>query len=382
MRSISSCAAVLLFLAIGAGFGAAGYHYCLLWYSPPAAPVGGTVTPQRLVTALGRIEPAAGIVTIGSPVPDRLLVLEKGVKEGETVHPDQPLAELASRAERQLEYDLVCQQIKEGEKKKKLVLAEGQRKIQLEELRKKQLDVMQPLEIALQKTRLNFLKSQVENARKNRDRLKDLSNSIVSQEEREKQALLVKQAEMEHASGRDALLQLTKGGELKLEMAQAQIEAAQAELDRSLLEIPLASLEQQKALAERRLEQTLITAPSSGVILKISARPGELVGGQKPILQIADTRQMVVTAEVYETDIDKVTEGQSARVWSRAWPKGGTGKVTSKGRMIARNRVVDTDPTANVDRRVVEVTVALDQPSPADHMIYHQVYVEISLEKQ
>lgn len=377
MRSTFSWAVLLLVLALGGALGAAAFHAWQLWHVVPIISADN-IPALTKVTALGRIEPADGIIAIGAPVPDRLLKFMDGICEGAKVSKGQPLAELASRVERQLEYDLVTLQIKEAEDKKKQVEEEGKRKIELAALRKQQLVVMGPLEVKLQEAKIAFLERQVETAKKNRDRVQELPGTV-SQQERDQQELALSQAQAELAAGKDTREQLVQGGALKREIAQAEIEAARAELARSLLEIPVESLKQQKAVAQRRLEQTLITAPSAGEILKIFARPGETVGAQ-PILQLADTSHVVVIAEIYETDIDKIQIGQEARVWSRVWPEPKlVGTVTHKGHMIARNRIFDSDPTANVDRRVLEVTIALKDPGPLAHLIHHQVYVEISL---
>ena len=54
-----------------------------------------------------------------------------------------------------------------------------------------------------------------------------------------------------------------------------------------------------------------------------------------------------------------------------------TGAVVQIGAMIGKNRVVDVDPTADVDRRVIEVRIRLKDGAPAASLINHQVLVEI-----
>jgi HlyD family secretion protein len=58
-----------------------------------------------------------------------------------------------------------------------------------------------------------------------------------------------------------------------------------------------------------------------------------------------------------------------------------TGAVVEIGAMIGKNRVVDVDPTADVDRRVIDVKIRLDQSAPAASLINHQVLVEIDTAK-
>ncbi len=93
------------------------------------------------------------------------------------------------------------------------------------------------------------------------------------------------------------------------------------------------------------------------------ARPGELVGGDKPIVTMGDTSRMRAVAEVYETDIGRVRLGQSASVTSRTLDRPLTGKVVEIGRMIFKNDVLNVDPAARADARVVEVRIELDDPA-------------------
>ena len=53
------------------------------------------------------------------------------------------------------------------------------------------------------------------------------------------------------------------------------------------------------------------------------------------------------------------------------------GKVTRVGSVVARNKINSLDPTAPVDRRVVEVTVQLDDPALASRLVDMQVDVAI-----
>lgn len=96
---------------------------------------------------------------------------------------------------------------------------------------------------------------------------------------------------------------------------------------------------------------------------------------------MGNTQQMVVIAEVYETDVSRVRVGQRAVITSPALSgRQLHGTVQRIGSMIARNKVFDLDPTADVERRVVEVTIRLDASEPAARLIQLQVRVAISPE--
>jgi HlyD family secretion protein len=86
---------------------------------------------------------------------------------------------------------------------------------------------------------------------------------------------------------------------------------------------------------------------------------------------------MIVIAEVYETDLHKVRKGARATITGRALPEKLAGEVIQIGAMIGKNRITDVDPTADVDRRVIEVRIRLANGAPAASLINHQVVVEI-----
>ncbi len=96
-----------------------------------------------------------------------------------------------------------------------------------------------------------------------------------------------------------------------------------------------------------------------------------------PILKMGDTRAMYAVAEVYETDINWVREGQPAEVNSLALLRPLTGKVERKGQMVFKNDVMHVDPAADVDARVVDVWILLDSPKEVATMTNLQVDVKI-----
>ncbi|MGI9592521.1 MAG: HlyD family efflux transporter periplasmic adaptor subunit [Myxococcota bacterium] len=115
------------------------------------------------------------------------------------------------------------------------------------------------------------------------------------------------------------------------------------------------------ALAELALEE--IRAPIAGQVLEIHARPGERIG-REGLLALGETRRMMTVAEVYETDSLGVERGQLARITSPALPEPVPGVVERVGLQIGRQGILDTDPVAKIDSRVVEVRIRLEPESP------------------
>lgn len=112
--------------------------------------------------------------------------------------------------------------------------------------------------------------------------------------------------------------------------------------------------------AQANLELAFIKTPQAGQILNIHTLPGELMG-QDGVVDLGQTRQMYAVAEVYETDIVNVKLGQTATITSEGFQEELTGIVDEIGLLIDKNDVLSTDPAADVDARVVEVKIRLDE---------------------
>jgi hypothetical protein len=105
---------------------------------------------------------------------------------------------------------------------------------------------------------------------------------------------------------------------------------------------------------------------------------GEVVTS-KGVVAMGSTDRMLAVAEVYQSDINRVAIGQPAIVTGQAFPGSVRGKVTEIGLQVSRQSVLSTQPGENLDRRVIEVKVALN---PADskkvqHLTNLQVFVTI-----
>jgi HlyD family secretion protein len=142
-------------------------------------------------------------------------------------------------------------------------------------------------------------------------------------------------------------------------------------------EFPIASLEAQVAKADATARRMTLVAPVDGRILNIKVKPGEDVG-TGPILVMGDTDRMRAVAEVYETDIGRVSVGQTATITSRALQRPLTGKVMRIGSMVYKNDVLNVDPAARADARVVEVWIELDDAGPTERLTNLTVDVVIN----
>lgn len=118
----------------------------------------------------------------------------------------------------------------------------------------------------------------------------------------------------------------------------------------------------QLSQAERDVEKAIVRAPSFGTVLNIHVRPGERPGSDG-VLDLGDTSQMTVEAEVYQTMIGRVAIGDPVTVSAAALGQDLAGQVSAIGLEIARQSITSDDPAANTDARVVDVIVTLDAAS-------------------
>ena len=161
----------------------------------------------------------------------------------------------------------------------------------------------------------------------------------------------------------------------KLNQAQtaklAQITEAKATLDRITevrpVDVQTAEAEVNAAIAtakqaEANLNLAYIRAPRDAQVLKIYAHPGERIGNDG-IAQLGQTRAMYAVAEVYESDVKKVQIGQKAKITSTSFTEELEGRVERIGLQVLKQNVINTDPSANIDGRIVEVRIRLNENS-------------------
>jgi HlyD family secretion protein len=374
-------ALVTLLVAVAAyGAGAAS-----IWFYAANPAVNNKRTPSRppdlpgeAIVALGRIRPAGGIRPIAGPPGDQ--VAELLVKEGDTVRAGQPLVRLASRVDRKGELDLLDQQIADAQVQATLAKASGEREIEVSQAKLDEQTKLAPLDLKAQKTKLDLLEKQrasAEHRLRSMKELQQVSPNTVSAQDVDGQDLLLAQAAAELEAGKALLAKAELAQQTGKKVADAQVAAAKATLERTLREAPIESLKKKRELAQLQYDRTELTAPAAGRVIKVTGRAGDPTAPQQSILDLADTAVMQIVAEVYETDVAKLRKWDRSKVTvrSRALPNDLSGTVTSIGTVIARNAVYDVDPTADTDRRVFEVVVALDKPSDAAQFLNLQVQV-------
>lgn len=336
--------------------------------------------PERVdVAALGRIEPKSEVIDVAAAetgVLARLLV-----DEGAQVQAGEVLAELDMYAIRKAERDYAASQLGEAQQTLAAESGLGAARIAEATTKAEQIDRPQIQAIEAQAAEIRSLEARLSLANIDLARFENLlSQGAITQQEFDRQQTEVNELLSDIANANATKNQLELARDTALKNAAAQVSMAEADLQLASVESGVEAARQNLALADARLERTVVMAPATGQILDIYVRPGEAVSSNR-LLSLGNTDEMYVVAEVYETDVGLVDVGQQATITSRNGAFEGTlsGTVETIGLQIFKNDVLDDDPAANADARIVEVRIAVDQDEAVAMLTNLQVDVLIDI---
>ncbi len=349
--------------------GTAFFYVLHLQRSSAAAPDTATYpAAANAVSALGRLQPEGEIISLSAPTTTTGVgssrISQLLVAEGDSVRVGQVIAVLDSYISLQASLKLALEEVKVSQADLAKVRAgapTGERQAQAASVANLEAELQGQL--AAQSQTIARLQAEFNNSRTEYARYRALfqEGAVTASELDSKQlTLTTAQEQLNEAKVNRNRIEATI--KQQIEAAQAtlnkiaeirptDVQAAQADVDRAIANA---------AKAKADLELTYIRSPIEGKVLKIHTRPGEAVG-DKGIVALGRTDQMNVLAEVYELDIGKVRVGQSAIITSNALPNELHGTVTQVGLQVNPQDVVSTDPTADVDQRVVEVKIRLNE---------------------
>jgi len=360
--------------------GAAGY---LLFGGKKAGPgtlaLGGgstDATAGGAVEALGRIQPAGGVIGVYGPPGDKVKAIKVAV--GRTVAIGDTLATLSGDDERELNLKTLGSQIAEANALIAAIKASTQAKLTDLEAEANQATAGLVQDTKVLDAKGKAAAAQADRARGELKRLTEVKAEGVPVSEQEFETvtalLATAEAEMAVAVAQKEKLKVQK--EQSAVSIEAKKAAVTAEANRAVAQVPLASLEAAKRVAERKVQDAGVVAPTAGKVVRIPAKVGETLANQ-PIVELADTGRLVVLAEVYETDVGRLREwvvnkGSVKVEIDARGVAGGDGAPKLSGRVagvdrvatvIARNALTPLGPREDADRRVVEVIVDLDPAS-------------------
>ncbi|MDH6059828.1 ABC exporter membrane fusion protein [Chrysosporum bergii ANA360D] len=334
--------------------------------SPKNLPAS-TAPVKLTVTALGRLQPEGEVTNLSAPNSVNGVRVERTlVKEGEEVTDGQILAYLENyhRSTAALQQALdklqVAQaklaQVKSGAKRGDIVAQKAAIARLESELKG---------EVIGQKATINRIQAELNNAQTENNRYQQLyKQGAVSASVADGKALQLKTVQQQFQEAKAGLNRTQNTLQDQLQEAKAKLNSIS---EVRSVDVVLAQAEVRSALtaikqAQADQELTYLKSPIDGQILKIHAKTGEVINSNG-FAEIGKISQMYVVAEVYQTDIQKVKVGQKATITSNAFAGKIKGTVGEIGWRVDRQSIFSLNPTADTDRRIVEVRISIDDPA-------------------
>jgi HlyD family secretion protein len=361
-----SLPAIIIGLALIVG-GVTVYKFLQTSVSQPEPPPQSM--PQiKTVTALGRLEPSGEIIDISADSTSSGNRLEELlVKQGDEIKTGDVIAVLDSRDRLQAAFNQAQEQVRVAEANLALVKAGAKTgEIQAQQSAIARIQIERDNNIAAQAAMVARMQAELNNAQVEYQRYQTLyQDGAISASERDSKYLTLETAKKQLAEAQANLNSIESGQQEQIAEAKATLNkiAEVRPVDVAVAEAEVNQAQAAVKTAQAELDQAYIRSPQAGTVLKIMTRPGEVVASDEGIVRIGQTSQMYAVAEVYQSDIGKVKLGQKVDVTSGALAKKLTGTVETIGWEVERQEVVNTDPTANIDAKVVEVKIKLDPES-------------------
>ncbi|MEO1125397.1 MAG: ABC exporter membrane fusion protein [Cyanobacteria bacterium J06639_16] len=350
--------------------GVAGFTIWRGWQSAQVRDAQTEVSTAPIiptVTALGRLEPEGETINLTAPTStqesriDQLLV-----KEGDRVEAGQTIAILDNRDRLQASLQQAKEQVQIARTQLAQVEAGAQSgEIQAQRAEIARLEADQVGNLSTQQATVARLEAEVQNARIEYQRNESLyQRGAISASERDAKQLTYTTAQRQLQEAEAALNRIQTTS--REQIAQARATLDQIEEVRPV-DVAAAEAEVQSAIAavaeaQADLDQAYVRSPSAGQIIEIHTQPGETIADEG-VATLGQTQQMIAIAEVYQNDISEVQPGQAAEITTPVISGVLQGTVERIGLQVGQQQVVDEDPAANIDAKVIEVHIRLDEAS-------------------
>lgn len=147
-----------------------------------------------------------------------------------------------------------------------------------------------------------------------------------------------------------------KGGNYNIARSKALLSQASETLADCLLQL---------REAKRELEQTVITAPTQGMVVlreeyrgghKRKPRVGDIVVKNQPLIDLPDLSRMVIKTKIREVDLYKIAIGKSALIEVDAYPS-----LTFEGQVTAIGVLALSDDTRIGEEKYFDLHIVLNE---------------------
>lgn len=333
----------------------------------PSSVVVAAAPTVETVSALGRLEPEGEVIQVFAPTSsDGARVEILNVTHGQQIRRGDVIAVLDTYARRLAALQEAQGQLRVAQAELTQVEAgakSGEIRAQARVVDRQQVELQ--TETRAQEAAIARLKAELDNAELEARRYQRLyTEGAVSASLRDSEQLTADTVRQELNEAQVNLSRIQQSRQEQVSEAQATLDqiAEVRPVDVNVARSQVAAAQAGVAQAQAELDLATVRSPQAGQVLKIHTRPGELVGSQG-IINLGQTQRMVAVAEVYEVDLSYIRVGQTATVISKnnAFSEVLPGRVVEVGLEINKQDVLDTDPAAQFDARVVEVKVQLDE---------------------
>jgi HlyD family secretion protein len=356
--------------------------------SQKAITVNPTSKPQvsENIVALGRIQPKDKIINLsGSSSLQFVRVSQIFIKEGDKVKRGQVVAILDSLTKLQaaLQQAKLKAQVSQAELDKVKSGDAKKSEINAQEAQIANLKAQFQGQIVTQKAKIARLNAQFKNAQTEYLRFKTLFDAgAIAASEIDTKRLNVVTFQEQINEETSTLNQILSTLPKQISESQANLEKLK-EVRPEDVRVAQIQFEQTKAAvleAKADLDLAYVRSPIDGTVLKIHTYAGEGISSNG-IVDLAQTKDMYVVAEVYETEIKKVKLGKEATISSSSLTKDLHGTVEQIGSQVGKKEVVNGDKALDADARIFEVKIRLNSldSEQAAKFINLQVEVKINI---
>lgn len=354
---------IAFIIAATAIAGGSLYYTISQFRNKPAPPVISAPANEP-ITALGRLEPVSEVVRVAAPTAlnnDRIAQLL--VKRGDRIKTGQVVAILESRDRLQTALLEAQERVKVAQAKLLQVKAGAKSgEIAAQQAEMTRLEKELQGEIATQAATIARRQSEVNIA------LSEYNRYLALYREGAIAASNLDQRRLTLETAQAQLNEVKANRNRTADTLRAQINQAKATFDQIAevrpvdVQVAQTEVDQANAAAQRakaELQEAYIRAPITGQVLEIYTKSGEAIA-EEGIVDLGKTDQMEVVAEVYQSDISKIHNGQSAVITGEAFPGELHGTVHQLGLQVNQQKVFSNQPGENLDRRIIEVRIRLN----------------------
>ncbi len=348
--------------------------------TPPPRSQADVAKLKSKIVAQGQILPAGGVARLlGAPgdIVDEVLV-----ETGQEVKAGEQLVRLRSENVAQAQLAVLEARRIDAEQTWMRAVKAAQQQVEASTLSLKHLAAQQK-QLDRNASLLKLASEQVESSKRVMAQLEAISNDelaggYVGQIEIDRQKVAVGEAELAyeqklstHQKAVEDFQFAQRAAEVELEVASDALESAKASNALKIIDLEIATLKEKSSAAK-------IVAPTDGKILAVRTRRGEATTNF-PLIEMANISQIVCEVEINEMDAAIVSEGQKARIYSRAFAEPLTGTVAKKHSLVGRPQLRPLDPLARVDFRSITAVVELDGTAAKQAQDWLQLQVEVEI---